>query len=446
MRLWIVIISITLSVQLLAQGSAPTAELKALQQGLTQRERDWLQLTTRWRVRIEVLPKPQEVIEAELKAIEQDVKRRFQRGELNQQQMEQVLQHARKGMFTQRKKEVGESILKVEGQGDYWIASGQICTVGNAENKALVIKEVLLPGSYVISSLKQPIETQHASKAPDWLDSTRVQFVMPEARTFLMPRNPILTRVLLLGENPLHWMPSEFVSVQKQGAAYILHSRYWYHNPERVKEQWPVGREVPNDPTQQLIANMGLKVTFYVDSTRQFAITRFEGIQGDEVVEVNRWYRFGSLWLPAKIVIQEFETDVVGGEEVIRDGIRYWQGGRIARRLATRTTIELLSVDWTRRSIAFKDMLPADQSLVDYRLGVDTHRTVIYRYSGRFPSLKELSELYQQQQQQRQLASTQAGNGWATKWVWLVPALLITVGLLWFLRTQRHFIRRNDLR
>jgi hypothetical protein len=168
-------------VQLLAQGSAPTAELKALQQGLTQRERDWLQLTTRWRVRIEVLPKPQEVIEAELKAIEQDVKRRFQRGELNQQQMEQVLQHARKGMFTQRKKEVGESILKVEGQGDYWIASGQICTVGNAENKALVIKEVLLPGSYVISSLKQPIETQHASKAPDWLDSTRVQFVMPEA-------------------------------------------------------------------------------------------------------------------------------------------------------------------------------------------------------------------------------------------------------------------------
>jgi hypothetical protein len=87
------------------------------------------------------------------------------------------------------------------------------------------------------------------------------------------------------------------------------------------------------------------------------------------------------------------------------------KGGRIARRLATRTTIELLSVDWTRRSIAFKDMLPADQSLVDYRLGVDTHRTVTYRYSGRFPSLKELSELYQQQQQQRNLPQLRQAMG-----------------------------------
>jgi hypothetical protein len=363
---FLVVALITLSLQGLAQASESSEALRLLQEQLARQEHERLQVTTRWRIRIEVFARSEDTV----RSAERSVQERLQRGELKREDAERLLQSIRESA----KDRVSESIVKVEGQGDFWITSGKVCNldVGGA---SLATKEVLLPGSYVIAASPISLEASQVQAAPELVEPLSVQSVRPEASGSHMPGSPLLSRIFLLGENPLRWLPLEFVSVRKEDGIYVIDSRHWYYKLTRVKEQWTASSGILNSsesklPKSKLPESLSarLKVSFFIDPTKGFAVSRFEGIQGQEVVEVRRWRRFGTLLLPEQIVMQRFATDMKGGERVVQNGITYLVDAQVVRRPVSKITIDLLSVEKTTRRVALKDLLPPDRTVADYRL------------------------------------------------------------------------------
>ena len=433
---FLAVVFVALSLHGFTQASESSEALRLLQEQLARQEHERLQVTTRWRIRIEVFARSEDTV----RSAERSVQERLQRGELKREDAERLLQSIRESA----KDRVSESIVKVEGQGDFWITSGKVCSLDEG-GSSLATKEVLLPGSYVIaaSPISISLEASQVQAAPELVEPLSVRSVRPEASGSHMPGSPLLSRIFLLGENPLRWLPLEFVSVRKEDGIYVIDSRYWYYKFTRVKEQWTASSGILNSsesklPKPKLPESLSarLKVSFFIDPTKGFAVSRFEGIQGEEVVEVRRWRRFGTLLLPEQIVMQQFATDVKGGERVVQNGITYLVGAQVVRRPVSKITIDLLSVEKTTRRVALKDLLPPDRTVADYRLGLDTGQVVFYRYEGVFPSLQQLSVMHQQQEQRRREASGTNVRQTA-RWLWVLPALLILVGLLWYLRSRK---------
>lgn len=423
------VVFITLSLHGFTQTSESSEVLRLLQEQLARQEHERLRITTRWRVRIEVFARPEDRV----RSAEHSVQERLQQGELRREDAEWLLQSIRKSA----KGSASECIVKVEGQGDFWITSGKVCSLDDG-GTSLATKEVLLPGSYVIAASPISVETSQVQTVPELVEPLSVNSVRPEATGSHMPGNPLLSRIFLLGENPLRWLPLEFVSVRKEDGMYVIDSRHWHYKLTRVKEQWTGSSGSLNSSESKLPKSLSarLKVSFFIDPTKGFAVSRFQGIQGEEVVEVRRWRRFGTLLLPEQIVMQRFVMDVRGGERTVQNGITYLVGAQVVRRPVSKITIDLLSVEKTTRRIALKDLLPPNRTVADYRLGLDTGRVVFYRYEGVLPSLQQLSVMYQQQEQRRREESG-VNVGQTARWLWILPALLILIGLLWYLRSRK---------
>ncbi len=428
----------------IAMAHGQTTEKEVLKKGLLQRQQDYLQLTTQWHIRIKQFPdpkvlqhNPKELLQERIQQVEASLKEHVRSGKISEKEMQTLLERYRETIrkeieYASQITEI-QTLLTIEGHRSFWVVYGKVCAQVLMEGGELGCKEVYLPGSYV---LRSPNIVVDSSKAQQQVATQRVNTVLPEADSMLlaMPPSPLLYRILLLGETPFHWAPEEFIRVEKRGSVYRLHSRYWYHDSNRVKEQWPVVHEVPDDPVQRQIAKLGLKVSFLVDPSKGFAITRFEGIQGQETVKITRWMRYGTLWLPAQIAIQQFQYEVEGGQIVRREGdLPALVGGKISRRLVSEITIHLQSVSWTRNFLDLQDVLPPNRYVTDYRLGHQPSRPVSYQFNGRFPNLKELETLYKEQQQSQppNIATRTIPN-----WSWVFPAILVAVGLIWYLRSR----------
>ncbi len=418
----------------------------SLKEGLLQRQRNFLQLTTQWRIRVKHFPNTnyanlsqqqvEKTIDAQIKETAQLLKERMDDGQedMLRSLVARERDRLRKTYAVITQGYEHEAFLTIEGHQTFWVVYGVQEVIPQEEGiKAVGYKEVFLPGSYILQSGHVFFASLNDKNSHQRLTRVPVENVMPEATSalFILSGSPMLWRIFLLGETSFYWLPEEFIRVEQQNSLYQLRSRYWYYDRYRVKERWLTERKSTDTPIQRQIAQMDLSVKFLIDPSKRFAISHFEDLMGQLTFEVTRWKQYGTLWIPAEIVIKQFAFDVSGGQRVQRDGVPILIGAKVSKRQTAQITIELISVDRTRERRKLKDLLSPDLVLTDYRLGLVPPRAVSYVFEGALPNLNALERMYKEQQQWR--PPTQA-RGSPFVWQWIPPAILVILGIVWYIR------------
>ncbi len=422
----------------------------SVKEGLLQRQQRYLQLTTQWRIRVRHFPNTnyanlsqqqvEKTIDAQIKETEQLLKERIDDGkeDMLPSLIARERERLRKTYEAITQGHEYETLITIEGHRTFCVAYGALEAISGEEGiRGIGYKELFLPGSYILKSQHLFLPSLDYNTVYQQLSRVRIEKVMPEASSSLFEifGSPLLGRILLLGETPFHWLPEDFVRIEQQNSLYLLRSRYWYYDKYQIREKWLTGYEKPDTEVQEQISQMDLSVQFLIDPQRNFSISRFEDVNGQQVIEVTQWREYNNVWIPSQILVKRFTYDVRGGQLVESGGIPTLLGAEVTKRQTAQVVIELISVSETHEKRKMEDFLHPDLNLKDYRLGITPEmRAVSYTFTGSLPNLSELERMYKEQQQQQPPSQAQPSY---PLWAWVPPAILIALGIVWYIRGRR---------